>query len=143
MTRAREESAAHAHRKADERGGKSSDSNAASRHAAHVKKDGRATGKRRNNFARATHLSPNRRISDELSSHLAIRNSTIFCVPPRSPLSALHWRELPASDHKKNPDKAGKTPRFGLKVSGKIKKREREFMKRRFSSSQAWLFRRI
>lgn len=41
MTRAREESAAHAHRKADERGGKSSDSNAASRHAAHVKKDGR------------------------------------------------------------------------------------------------------
>ena len=102
-----------------------------------------ATGKRRNNFARATHLSPNRRISDELSSHLAIRNSTIFCVPPRSPLSALHWRELPASDHKKNPDKAGKTPRFGLKVSGKIKKREREFMKRRFSSSQAWLFRRI
>lgn len=40
------------------------------------------TGKRRNNFARATHLSPNRRISEEQSSHLAIRNDKIFCAPP-------------------------------------------------------------
>ena len=45
LTRAREEYAAHAHRKADERGAKIGDSGAARSHAVPVKKGGRVDRK--------------------------------------------------------------------------------------------------
>ena len=45
LTRAREEYAAYAHQKADERGAKFGDSGAARSHAVHVKKSGRVDWK--------------------------------------------------------------------------------------------------
>ena len=110
LTGAREEYAAHAHRKADERGAKFGDSGAARCHAVHVKKVEELIGKWGNDFARAPRLTPNRRTYIELSSRLAIRKRHYCCTPSLYPLSALHKRDVPASENEKLPSKWEKRP---------------------------------
>ena len=111
LTRTREEYAAHAHRKADERGAKFGDSGAARCHAVPVKKKVEGLiGKWGNDFARAPRLTPNRRTSIELSSRLAIRKRHDLCTPSLFPLSAPHGREGPASENEKRLSKWEKRP---------------------------------
>ena len=70
-----------------------------------------ATGKWGNDFARAPRLTPNRRTSPELSSRLAIRKRHYCCTPSLFPLSALHRREVPASENEKK-RRSGKSAPF-------------------------------
>ena len=56
------------------------------------KKGEGSIGKRGNDFARAPRLTPNRRTSIELSSHLAIQKRHDLCTPSLFFLSALHGR---------------------------------------------------
>ena len=67
-------------------------------------------GKRGNDFARAPRLTPNRRTNIELSSRLAIRKRHDLCTPSLYPLSALHKRDVPASENEKLPSKWEKRP---------------------------------
>ena len=69
-----------------------------------------ATGKWGNDFARAPRLTPNRRTSSELYSRLAIRKRHDLCTSSLFPLSALHRREVPASENEKLPSKWEKRP---------------------------------
>lgn len=67
-------------------------------------------GKWGNDFARAPRLTPNRRTSIELSSRLAIRKLHYCCTPSLFPLSALHKRDVAASENEKLPSKWEKRP---------------------------------